>query len=71
MDKGTKPTMKLTSSPSKDELEAMESINNRKKPVLDMKNPNERNEENYERKKIDETCENNEKTKDKESWLTA
>lgn len=70
MKKGTKPTMELTSSPYKNEIEAKANINKRK-PVLDVKKVKIEKVVNntIKRRKTDETIKNNKNIKVKESWL--
>lgn len=71
MKKGTKPTMELTSSTYKNEIEAKENINKRKKPVLDIKKVKTEKGINKTKKRrnANETCTKNKKIKAKESWL--
>lgn len=69
MKKGTKPTMELTSSPYKNEIEAKEKINKGKKPVLVLNKKEKGMQKTIKKRKIDETRNKNKKTKVKESWL--
>ncbi|CAG9557750.1 unnamed protein product [Danaus chrysippus] len=71
MKKGTKRTMELTSSPYKNEMEAKENMNKKKKPILDMKKlkTEKKINKNIQRRSSDETYRKNKKMKTKKSWL--
>ena len=70
MKKGTKPTMELTSSPYKHELQVKENINKRKKPILDLnKVKTEMGQTSVKRRNTEESSNKKKKEKAKESWL--
>lgn len=68
--KGTKPTIEITSSPYKSEIEVKVNIN-KKKPVPDLKSIKTEKgvNKNIKRRNTDETCKKKKVKKIKESWL--
>lgn len=69
--KGTRPTMELTSSPYKNEMEAKENRNKNKKPKLNLTQIKTEKGINKttKRNNTDKICNKTKKNKAKESWL--